>query len=36
MAIKKSGISGIPFGNTASRPANPVIGQTYYNGQIEA
>lgn len=36
MAIKKSGISGIPFGNTASRPASPVIGQTYYNGQIEA
>ena len=36
MAIRKSSNSGIPFGNTASRPASPVIGQTYYNGQIEA
>ena len=36
MAIKKSGVSGIPFGNTANRPASPVIGQPYYNGQVEA
>jgi len=35
MAIRKSGISGIPFGNTAARPANPVIGTVYYNGQLE-
>ena len=36
MAIRKSGISGIPFGNTSARPANPVVGTVYYNGQIEA
>lgn len=24
---------GIPSGNTAGRPTNPVIGDTYYNGQ---
>jgi hypothetical protein len=28
--------SGIPSGNTAARPASPVIGDTYYNGQTEA
>jgi chitodextrinase len=27
---------GIPSGNTAGRPTNPVIGDTYYNGQVEA
>ena len=27
---------GIPSGNTAGRPSNPVIGDTYYNGQVEA
>jgi hypothetical protein len=26
---------GIPSGNTAARPASPVIGDTYYNGQLE-
>ena len=26
---------GIPSGNTAARPSNPVIGDTYYNGQLE-
>ena len=26
---------GIPSGNTAARPTNPVIGDTYYNGQLE-
>lgn len=25
---------GIPSGNTAGRPTNPVIGDTYYNGQL--
>jgi hypothetical protein len=25
---------GIPTGNTADRPANPVIGDVYYNGQL--
>jgi len=24
--------SGVPSGNTASRPGNPVVGTTYYNG----
>ncbi len=33
MAIKKSSGSGIPFGNTAGRPANPGIGRLYSNGQ---
>jgi hypothetical protein len=26
---------GIPSGNTAGRPSNPVIGDTYYNGELE-
>ncbi len=26
---------GIPSGNTAGRPSNPVIGDTYYNGEAE-
>ena len=26
---------GIPSGNTTSRPGSPVIGDTYYNGQLE-
>jgi len=26
---------GIPSGNTAGRPSSPVIGDTYYNGQLE-
>ena len=33
MAIKKSSGSGIPFGNTAGRPATPGIGQLYSNGE---
>ena len=33
MAIKKSSSSGIPFGNTAGRPASPGIGQLYSNGE---
>jgi hypothetical protein len=35
MVIRSSSSSGIPFGNTAGRPASPVIGTTYYNGQLE-
>jgi hypothetical protein len=26
---------GIPSGNTAGRPGSPVIGDTYYNGELE-
>ena len=33
MAIRKSSGSGIPFGNTAGRPANPGLGQLYSNGE---
>ena len=33
MAIRKSSSSGIPFGNTAGRPANPSSGQPYFNGE---
>jgi len=33
--LRLSGLGGIPFGNTAARPANPVIGTVYYNGQLE-
>jgi hypothetical protein len=33
MTIRKSAISGIPFGDTDSRPASPSIGQTYNNGE---
>lgn len=33
MAIRKSSNSGIPFGNNANRPANPAVGQPYFNGQ---
>ena len=36
MAIRKSGISRIPSGNTSARPASPILGDTYYNGQVEA
>lgn len=32
MAIRKSGVSGTPYGETAGRPSNPSIGQTFYNG----
>jgi hypothetical protein len=34
MAIRKSSNSGIPFGNTASRPASASIGQPYFNGEV--
>jgi hypothetical protein len=26
--------SGIPSGNTASRPTSPGVGDTYYNGEL--
>ena len=26
---------GIPSGNTAARPSSPIIGDTFYNGQLE-
>lgn len=34
MAIRKSSISGTPFGDTSSRPSSPAVGQTYYNGEL--
>ena len=34
MAIYKSSVSGIPSGNTASRPSSPSVGTTYYNGEL--
>jgi len=34
MAIRKSSSSGIPFGNTAGRPANATLGQLYSNGEV--
>jgi hypothetical protein len=33
MAIRKSSNTGIPFGNTSGRPANPAVGQPYFNGE---
>jgi hypothetical protein len=33
MAIRKSSNSGIPFGNSSGRPANPSAGQPYFNGE---
>jgi hypothetical protein len=35
MAIRKSSNSGIPFGNTASRPSSPSTGQPYFNGELQ-
>lgn len=35
MAIRKSSNTGIPFGNTANRPANPATGQPYFNGELQ-
>jgi hypothetical protein len=34
MTIRKSSNSGIPFGNTAARPASPSLGQPYFNGEV--
>jgi Putative Ig domain len=35
MAIYKSSNSGIPFGNTSSRPTSPSTGQPYFNGELQ-
>jgi hypothetical protein len=32
--IRTSALGGIPFGTSENRPANPSIGQTYYNGTL--
>ncbi len=32
--IRTSALGGVPFGTSATRPANPAIGQTYYNGTL--
>ena len=34
--IKASSLGGVPKGATANRPSSPSIGDTFYNGQIEA
>lgn len=34
MVIRSSSSSGIPYGGTSGRPANPVNGQPYFNGDI--
>jgi hypothetical protein len=34
MTIRRSLQVGTPFGTTANRPANPAVGQTYYNGTL--
>jgi hypothetical protein len=32
--IRTSALGGVPFGTSLARPANPQIGQTYYNGTL--
>ena len=32
--IRTSALGGVPFGTSENRPANPSIGQTYYNGTL--
>jgi hypothetical protein len=32
--IRTSALGGVPFGTSETRPSNPVIGQTYYNGTL--
>jgi hypothetical protein len=32
--IRTSGLGGVPFGETSSRPLSPAIGQTFYNGTL--
>lgn len=32
--IRTSALGGVPFGTSFTRPANPEIGQTYYNGTL--
>ena len=32
--IRTSALGGVPFGTSSDRPANPSIGQTFYNGTL--
>ena len=32
--IRTSALGGVPFGTSETRPASPLIGQTYYNGTL--
>ena len=32
--IRTSALGGVPFGTSSTRPANPQIGRTYYNGTL--
>jgi hypothetical protein len=32
--IRTSALGGVPFGTSSDRPANPAIGQTFYNGTL--
>jgi hypothetical protein len=32
--IRTTALGGVPFGTSSTRPANPQIGQTYYNGTL--
>jgi len=32
--IRTSALGGVPFGTSETRPSNPAIGQTYYNGTL--
>lgn len=32
--LRLSGMGGIPFGDTASRPSNAATGQPYFNGEV--
>jgi len=34
MALRSSSSSGIPYGGTSGRPANPTTGQPYFNGDV--
>lgn len=33
--IRMSSMAGIPFGNNAGRPSNPLTGQPYFNGESQ-
>ena len=35
MTIRSSSSSGIPFGDTSSRPSSPLTGQPYFNGELQ-
>jgi len=32
--IRTSSLGGVPFGTSETRPSNPIIGQTYFNGTL--